>query len=150
MAKAASLSGAKAGPHVRCWHGPAHFIEQLQREAQRNRQAAAGPGEATGGAAGAGFVVALAASAGLAAFYGVLFVLSVVTRGVDGGEVQEAVFLALQCAAHLAGAALVGHEKRFRTATHPLALRLFWLAASALTALLGGDVHRGSSTTTRR
>ncbi|KAI4966662.1 hypothetical protein ZWY2020_037667 [Hordeum vulgare] len=88
--------------------------------------------------AGAGFVVALAASAGLAAFYGVLFVLSVVTRGVGGGEVQEAVFLALQCAAHLAGAALVGHEKRFRAATHPLTLRLFWLAASALTALLAG------------
>ncbi|KAI4985927.1 hypothetical protein ZWY2020_018557 [Hordeum vulgare] len=88
--------------------------------------------------AGAGFVVALAASAGLAAFYGVLFILSVVTRGVGGGVVQEAVFLALQCAAHLAGAALVGHEKRFRAATHPLTLRLFCLAASALIALLAG------------
>ncbi|VAI23968.1 unnamed protein product [Triticum turgidum subsp. durum] len=86
---------------------------------------------------GAGFVLALAASAVLAGFYAVLFVLSVVMRG-GAGEAQEAAFLALQCAAHLAAAALVGHEKRFRAAAHPLTLRLFWLAASALTALLAG------------
>ncbi|RLN23764.1 ABC transporter C family member 14-like [Panicum miliaceum] len=83
---------------------------------------------------GAGYVVALAASAVLAAFYGVLLVLSLVTRG----GALEAAFLALQCAAHLAAAAVVAHEKRFRAAAHPLALRLYWLAAPALTALLAG------------
>ncbi|XP_066311892.1 ABC transporter C family member 14-like [Miscanthus floridulus] len=84
---------------------------------------------------GAGFVVALAASGVLAAFYAVLLVLSLVNRG---GEALEAVFLALQCAAHLAAAAVVAHEKRFRAAAHPLTLRLYWLAAPALTALLAG------------
>jgi ATP-binding cassette subfamily C (CFTR/MRP) protein 1 len=84
---------------------------------------------------GAGFVVALAASGALAAFYAVLLVLSRVNRA---GEALEAVFLALQCAAHLAAAAVVAHEKRFRAATHPLTLRLYWLAAPALTALLTG------------
>ncbi|KAF8772803.1 hypothetical protein HU200_005394 [Digitaria exilis] len=85
---------------------------------------------------GSGFVVPLAASASLAAFYAVLLVLSLVTRRGDGEEALEAVFLALQCAAHLAAAAVVAHEKRFLAATHPLALRLYWLASPALTALL--------------
>ncbi|OEL26000.1 ABC transporter C family member 14 [Dichanthelium oligosanthes] len=85
---------------------------------------------------GARFVVALAASAVLAVFYAVLLVLSLVTRGGREGEALEAVFLALQCAAHLGAAAVVAHEKRFRAAAHPLTLRLYWLAAPALTALL--------------
>ncbi|PAN30262.1 hypothetical protein PAHAL_5G355100 [Panicum hallii] len=93
-----------------------------------------GGGAATAVRFGPGFVVALAASAVLAAFYGVLLVLSLVTRG----GALEAAFLALQCAAHLAAAAVVAHEKRFRAAAHPLALRLYWLAAPALTALLAG------------
>ncbi|KAL6615336.1 hypothetical protein ACP70R_037606 [Stipagrostis hirtigluma subsp. patula] len=84
---------------------------------------------------GAGFVVALAASAVLAAFYAALLVLSALTRGVGG----EAAFLALQLAAHLAAAAVVAHERRFLAAAHPLALRLFWLAAPALTALLAAS-----------
>ncbi|KAL6884691.1 hypothetical protein ACP4OV_010627 [Aristida adscensionis] len=88
---------------------------------------------------GAGFVVALAASAALAAFYAVLLVLSVAARWGGGEEALEAVFLALQLAAHLAAAAVVAHERRFRAATHPLALRLFWLAAPALTALLAAS-----------
>jgi ATP-binding cassette subfamily C (CFTR/MRP) protein 1 len=83
---------------------------------------------------GAGFVITLAVSSVLAAFYGVLLVLSLVNRG--GAEAMEAVFLALQCVAHLAAATIVAHEKRFRAATHPLTLRLYWLAAPALTALL--------------
>ncbi|XP_062198470.1 ABC transporter C family member 14-like isoform X2 [Phragmites australis] len=86
----------------------------------------------------AGFVVALAASAVLAAFYAVLLVLSVVARG-GGGKALEVVFLALQLAAHLAAAAVVAHEKRLRAAAHPLALRLFWLAAPALTAFLAAS-----------
>ncbi|CAL4956742.1 unnamed protein product [Urochloa decumbens] len=84
---------------------------------------------------GAGFVVALAASAVLAAFYAVLLVLSLV-RGSGGA--LEAAFLALQCVAHLAAAAVVAHERRFRAASHPVSLRLYWLAAPALTALLAG------------
>ncbi|WVZ71174.1 hypothetical protein U9M48_019792 [Paspalum notatum var. saurae] len=84
--------------------------------------------------AGAGFVVALAASAALAAFYAALLVLSLTARG----DALEAAFLALQCAAHLGAAAVVAHEKRFRAAAHPLTLRLYWLAAPALTALLAG------------
>ncbi|KAJ1283803.1 hypothetical protein BS78_03G154600 [Paspalum vaginatum] len=95
-----------------------------------------GEAEARAGAVrvGAGFVVALAASAALAAFYAVLLVLSLTTRG----EALEAAFLALQCAAHLGAAAVVAHEKWFRAAAHPLTLRLYWLAAPALTALLAG------------
>uniref|UniRef100_A0A0E0JIA9 ABC transporter C family member 13 n=1 Tax=Oryza punctata TaxID=4537 RepID=A0A0E0JIA9_ORYPU len=89
---------------------------------------------------GPGYVVALAASLALAVFYAVLLVLSLVTRGGGGGgDVLEPVFLALQCAAHLAAAAVVAHEKRFRAAAHPLTLRLFWLVASALTVLLAGS-----------
>ncbi|KAF0905507.1 hypothetical protein E2562_007310 [Oryza meyeriana var. granulata] len=87
---------------------------------------------------GAGYLVALAGSVALAGFYAVLLVLSLVTRGA-GGDVLEPLFLALQCAAHLAAAAVVVHEKRFRAAAHPLTLRLFWLAASALTVLLAGS-----------
>jgi ATP-binding cassette subfamily C (CFTR/MRP) protein 1 len=63
-----------------------------------------------------GFVVALVASTILTAFYGILLVLSLFTRGAA----LEAASLVLQCAAH------------------PLALRLYWLAAPALTALLAG------------
>ncbi|XP_004968719.1 ABC transporter C family member 14 [Setaria italica] len=87
---------------------------------------------------GAGFVVPLAVSAVLAAFYAVLLVLSLVTRSGGEGEALEAAFLVLQCAAHAAAAAVVAHEKRFRAAAHPLTLRLYWLAAPALTALLAG------------
>uniref|UniRef100_A0A0E0C1T3 ABC transporter C family member 13 n=1 Tax=Oryza meridionalis TaxID=40149 RepID=A0A0E0C1T3_9ORYZ len=87
---------------------------------------------------GAGYVAALAASLALAVFYGVLLVLSLVTRG-GGGGVLEPVFLALQCAAHLAAAAVVAHEKRFRAVARPLTLRLFWLAESALAVLLAGS-----------
>ncbi|CAO2202878.1 unnamed protein product [Urochloa humidicola] len=84
---------------------------------------------------GAGFVVALAASAVLAAFYAALLALSLVLRG---GGALEAAFLALQCLAHLSAAAVVAHERRFRAAAHPVSLRLYWLAAPALTALLAG------------
>uniref|UniRef100_A0ACD5Y4A7 Uncharacterized protein n=1 Tax=Avena sativa TaxID=4498 RepID=A0ACD5Y4A7_AVESA len=80
---------------------------------------------------GARYVVALAASTVLATFYAVLLVLSIVARS----PIQEAVFQALPCAAHLASAAIVASERRSRAARHPLTLRLFWLAASALTAL---------------
>uniref|UniRef100_A0ACD5WPT8 Uncharacterized protein n=1 Tax=Avena sativa TaxID=4498 RepID=A0ACD5WPT8_AVESA len=80
---------------------------------------------------GARHVVALAASAILAAFYAVLLVLSVLARS----PIRESVFLALPCAAHLASAAIVAGERRSRAARHPLALRLFWLASSALAAL---------------
>uniref|UniRef100_A0A0D9Y8B3 ABC transporter C family member 13 n=1 Tax=Oryza glumipatula TaxID=40148 RepID=A0A0D9Y8B3_9ORYZ len=96
------------------------------------------PGPAPAVRVGVGYVVALAASLALAVFYAVLLVLSLVTRG-GGGGVLEPVFLALQCAAHLAAAAVVAHEKRFRAAHHPLTLRLFWLAASALAVLLAGS-----------
>ncbi|GJN31916.1 hypothetical protein PR202_gb20371 [Eleusine coracana subsp. coracana] len=81
---------------------------------------------------GAGYVVALATSSVLALFYAVLLLLSAVTRR-DG---TEAAFLALQCLAHGAAAGVVAHEKRSRAATHPLTLRLYWLVAPALTALL--------------
>ncbi|XP_062210491.1 ABC transporter C family member 14-like [Phragmites australis] len=97
---------------------------------------------------GAVFVVALAASAVLATFYAVLLVLSVVSRSGEG-EVLEAVFLALQFGAHLAAAALVAHERRFRATAHPLTLRLYWLAAPALIALLAASaVARIASGTT--
>lgn len=96
------------------------------------------PGPAPAVRVGVGYVVALSASLALAVFYAVLLVLSLVTRG-GGGGVLEPVFLALQCAAHLAAAAVVAHEKRFRAAHHPLTLRLFWLAASALAVLLAGS-----------
>jgi ATP-binding cassette subfamily C (CFTR/MRP) protein 1 len=133
------------------------FCLAVQKALSRRREAARGHGAVNGNGngadkplldrgaqpravrVGAGFVVALAASAILAGFYAVLLVLSVVARG--GGryhQVLEAVFLALQFAAHLAAAALVAHEKRFRAAAHPLTLRLFWLASSALTLLLAG------------
>uniref|UniRef100_A0A804N7M7 Uncharacterized protein n=1 Tax=Zea mays TaxID=4577 RepID=A0A804N7M7_MAIZE len=46
-----------------------------------------------------------------------------VNRGGGEGESLGTVFLALQCAAHLAAAAVVVHEKPFRSAAHPLALR---------------------------
>lgn len=76
---------------------------------------------------GAGHVAALAASTVLGAFYGAALVLSLATRGWGA----EAAFLALQCSAHACAAAVVAREKRF-----PPALRLYWLAATALTALL--------------
>ncbi|KAL5672790.1 hypothetical protein ACJX0J_017096, partial [Zea mays] len=44
-------------------------------------------------------------------------------KGGGEGESLGTVFLALQCAAHLAAAAVVVHEKPFRSAAHPLALR---------------------------
>jgi hypothetical protein len=75
-----------------------------------------GDGAATAVQVYPGFVVALVASTILTAFYGILLVLSLFTRGAA----LEAASLVLQCAAH------------------PLALRLYWLAAPALTALLAG------------
>jgi hypothetical protein len=86
-------------------------------------------------AAGAGSAVALAASAALAAFYAVLLVLSAAAARGAG----EAAFLALQCAAQAAAAAAVVHGRRAGVAAHPLTLRLYWLAAPALTALLAAS-----------
>uniref|UniRef100_A0ACD5YCW2 Uncharacterized protein n=1 Tax=Avena sativa TaxID=4498 RepID=A0ACD5YCW2_AVESA len=80
---------------------------------------------------GARHYVALAASTILATFYAVLLVLSVVARS----PIQEAVFLALPCAAHLASTVIVASERRSRAVQHPLTLRVFWLASSVLTAL---------------
>uniref|UniRef100_A0ACD5YZL3 Uncharacterized protein n=1 Tax=Avena sativa TaxID=4498 RepID=A0ACD5YZL3_AVESA len=85
---------------------------------------------------GARHVVALAASTILATFYAVLLVLSVVARS----PIQEAVFLALPCAAHLATTAIVASERRSRAVRHPLTLRVFWLASSVLTALFAVTV----------
>uniref|UniRef100_A0ACD5WLF6 Uncharacterized protein n=1 Tax=Avena sativa TaxID=4498 RepID=A0ACD5WLF6_AVESA len=95
---------------------------------------------------GARHVVALAASTILATFYAVLLVLSVVARS----PIQEAVFLALPCAAHLASAAIVASERRSRAVRHPLTLRVFWLASSVLTALFAVTViaHLTSEATT--
>ncbi|XP_047067557.1 ABC transporter C family member 14-like [Lolium rigidum] len=82
---------------------------------------------------GARYIVALAASTILAAFYAVLLVLS--SLAARGG--WEAAFLALQCAAHLAAAVLVARERRSSAPrTHPITLRLFWLTVPALTALV--------------
>uniref|UniRef100_A0ACD5YA07 Uncharacterized protein n=1 Tax=Avena sativa TaxID=4498 RepID=A0ACD5YA07_AVESA len=85
---------------------------------------------------GARHIVALAASTILATFYAVLLVLSIVATS----PIQEAVFLALPCVAHLASAAIVASERRSRAVRHPLTLRLFWLASSALTALFAVTV----------
>ncbi|XP_020113775.1 ABC transporter C family member 14-like [Ananas comosus] len=52
-----------------------------------------------------------------------------------GWRVAEPLFLGLQFLAHAAAAALVAHAKRFGAATHPAALRLFWIASFALAAL---------------
>jgi ATP-binding cassette subfamily C (CFTR/MRP) protein 1 len=80
---------------------------------------------------GARYIVAMAASTILAAFYAVMSSLA----ATGGG--WEAAFLALQCAAHLAAAVLVASERRSRgTTTFPIALRLFWLTVPALTALV--------------
>nr|CAD1829974.1 unnamed protein product [Ananas comosus var. bracteatus] len=66
--------------------------------------------------AGPRFALALGASSLLAASHATLLVL--------------VLFLA-----HAAAAALVAHAKRFRAATHPAALRLFWIASFVLAAL---------------
>ncbi|GJN05283.1 hypothetical protein PR202_ga22901 [Eleusine coracana subsp. coracana] len=86
-------------------------------------------------ASGTWHVVALATSSVLAFFYAVLLILSAVTRR-DG---TEAAFLALQCLAHGAAAGVVARQRRSRAPTHPLTLRLYWLAAPALTALLAAS-----------
>jgi hypothetical protein len=52
-----------------------------------------------------------------------LLVLCLVNRGGGEGEALGTVFLALQCAVHLAATDVVAHEKPFRSAAHPLALR---------------------------
>jgi ATP-binding cassette subfamily C (CFTR/MRP) protein 1 len=80
---------------------------------------------------GARYIVAMAASTILAAFYAVMSSLA----ATGGG--WEAAFLALQCAAHLAAAVLVASKRRSRgTTTFPIALRLFWPTVPALTALV--------------
>jgi hypothetical protein len=84
------------------------------RRPQRRQSSRCWTGPGFGSAPGSS---SLAAAGVLAAFYASLLVLSLVNRGGGEGEALEAVFLALHCAAHLAAAAVVAHEKRARAGT---------------------------------
>ncbi|WOL15825.1 hypothetical protein Cni_G24606 [Canna indica] len=83
---------------------------------------------------GFGFKLALAVSFLLAASYAVLVIVALASLPRSGWRVAESVFLSLQFLSHAAAAALVGHEKRFRAAVHPMTLRLYWIATFLLSA----------------
>ncbi|XP_073009640.1 ABC transporter C family member 14-like [Typha latifolia] len=87
--------------------------------------------------AGFRFYLALGISAVLAALSAACLVASLAARST--WQTAESAFLVLQFLAHLAAAAVVGHERRFRSPAHPLTLRLFWLAASLLASLLAAS-----------
>ncbi|KAH7655033.1 Xenobiotic-transporting ATPase protein [Dioscorea alata] len=81
------------------------------------------------------FKIGLAVVAILAIAYGVLLVVVFVRSSEPGWFVIESLFLVLQFLSHLASAAVVAHEKRFRAAVHPLTLRLYWAASFILVVL---------------
>ncbi|XP_038977801.1 ABC transporter C family member 14-like [Phoenix dactylifera] len=85
------------------------------------------------------FKLALAISSFLAVSFAVLLVLVLTCLPRSQWQLAEAAFLLLQSLSHLAAAAVVGHEKRFQAAAHPATLRVFWVAAVLLTALLSAS-----------
>ncbi|KAG1365236.1 hypothetical protein COCNU_12G002360 [Cocos nucifera] len=85
------------------------------------------------------FKLALAISSILAASYAVLLVLALTRLPRSHWQFAEAAFLLLQFLSHIAASALIVHEKRFQAVTHPATLRIYWIAAAVLTALLSAS-----------
>nr|XP_019709005.1 ABC transporter C family member 14 [Elaeis guineensis] len=85
------------------------------------------------------FKLALAISSLLAASYAVLLVLALTRLPRSQWQLAEAAFLLLQFLSHIAASALIAHEKRFQAVTHPATLRIYWIAAFVLTALLSAS-----------
>ncbi|KAG1326252.1 ABC transporter C family member 14 [Cocos nucifera] len=85
------------------------------------------------------FKLALAISSLLAASFAVLLVLALTRLPRSQWQFAEAAFLLLQSFSHLAAATLIAHEKRFQAAKHPATLRVFWVAAVLVTALLSAS-----------
>lgn len=83
------------------------------------------------------FKLPLAISSILAAAFLVFLVLAALDSSAPfPWRPVQSIFFSLQFLSHLAAAALVAHEKRFRALSHPLTLRLFWFFSFLLSALL--------------
>ncbi|KAG6505225.1 ABC transporter C family member 14-like [Zingiber officinale] len=88
---------------------------------------------------GWGFKLALGVSVILAASYAALLAFALALLPRSRWLAAESVFLLLQFLSHLAAAALVAHEKKFRAAAHPATLRIFWAATFLLSALFASS-----------
>ncbi|KAH0448151.1 hypothetical protein IEQ34_021951 [Dendrobium chrysotoxum] len=84
------------------------------------------------------FNLPLAISSILAAAFLVLLILSVALDKSSpvSWRLLQSIFFSLQFLSHLAAAAVIAHEKRFRAISHPLTLRLFWIFSFLLSILL--------------
>ncbi|PKU85821.1 ABC transporter C family member 14 [Dendrobium catenatum] len=84
------------------------------------------------------FNLPLAISSILAAAFLVLLVLALALDKSSpfSWRLLQSIFFSFQFLSHLAAAAVIAHEKRFRAISHPLTLRLFWIFSFLLSILL--------------
>ncbi|XP_042476193.1 ABC transporter C family member 14-like [Macadamia integrifolia] len=71
----------------------------------------------------------------LAIAYTVLCIIALVRSTESSWKTPEAVFLVIQAATQLTIAILVAHEKKFLAASHPMTLRVYWVANFAIVCL---------------
>ncbi|KAK8950676.1 ABC transporter C family member 4 [Platanthera zijinensis] len=83
------------------------------------------------------FKIPLAISSLLAAAFLLLLILAALDSSTPfTWRLTRSIFFLLQFLSHLAAAAVIAHEKRFRALSHPLSLRLFWISSFLLSILL--------------
>ncbi|XP_043697067.1 ABC transporter C family member 14-like [Telopea speciosissima] len=71
----------------------------------------------------------------LAITYTVLCIFVLVRNTESSWKTPEAVFLLIQAATHLTIAILIAHQKRFKATSHPMTLRVYWVANFAIVCL---------------
>lgn len=103
------------------------------------------------------FNLSLILTALSAACYTVLCILAFIQGTQSPWQLTEAMFWLVQAITHVAILILVAHEKKFEAITHPMSLRIYWVAnfvlASMLTAsgitrfiTVGGDFDNAMKT----
>ncbi|KAI8561655.1 hypothetical protein RHMOL_Rhmol04G0357200 [Rhododendron molle] len=72
----------------------------------------------------------------LATCYTVLCILAFIQGTESPWQLTEALFWLVQAITHVAILILIAHEKKFEAVTHPMSLRIYWVANFVLVSLL--------------
>ncbi|KAG5555058.1 hypothetical protein RHGRI_012555 [Rhododendron griersonianum] len=72
----------------------------------------------------------------LATCYTVLCILAFIRGTESPWQLTEALFWLVQAITHVAILILIAHEKKFEAVTHPMSLRIYWVANFVLVSLL--------------
>ncbi|XXG54117.1 hypothetical protein AAC387_Pa03g2081 [Persea americana] len=82
------------------------------------------------------FKLSLILTSLLATSFTILCILAFTRRTQSPWKLTEALFLLIQAITQITIAVIIAHEKRFRAITHPMTLRIYWIASFFICTLL--------------